>query len=321
MYPTFHLGLDFPAYFTLLMLGYTFVVRLAARDCERWGIDRNRLLDLALWLIAAGIVGSRLLHVVADGQLEDYVHLCTDPLQVKGETLPGGRKCTSDEQCRNAKFADFEAELCHPTAGTCHQGRDCLRAFKFWYGGLTYYGGLGLATLVGIVYIRRHRMPLWRIGDLAGYAIPLGLVFGRMGCFLAGCCFGEVCPYDHGGVAFPAGSPAWTHHLELGLIGKRAPESLEVWPTQLWEAGACLAIFAFTFFWMRRHRKFDGQIFFVSMMLYAVARFVIEFWRDDPRGGLLGLATSQLLGIPLFAFGAFMYWREGRRGGEDRAAS
>ena len=303
MYPTFNLGLDFPAYFTLLMVGYVLVVRLGVRDAPRMGLDRNRLLDLSLWLIAAGIIGARGLHVFADGQLDDYVNLCRDPLAVHGEVLPSGKKCKSDEQCVKADLG----ELCHPTAGTCHQGQDCLRAFKFWYGGLTYYGGLGLASLVGILYLRRYKMPLWRVGDLAGFAIPLGLVFGRVGCFLAGCCFGEVCPYAFGGIAFPAGSPAWERHRDLGLIAKNATESLQVWPTQLWEAAACLAIFLFTYFWMRPRRRFDGQIFFVSMMLYAVARFVIEFWRDDPRGGLLGLSTSQLLGFPLFAFGAVMY--------------
>jgi phosphatidylglycerol:prolipoprotein diacylglycerol transferase len=59
-------------------------------------------------------------------------------------------------------------------------------------------------------------------------------------------------------------------------------------------------------------RRFAGQVFFTSMMLYALVRFVIEFWRADPRGDYWGLATSQWLSFPLLAFGAVMYWREGR---------
>jgi phosphatidylglycerol:prolipoprotein diacylglycerol transferase len=298
------LGMDFPAYFTLLMVGYTIVVFVAHRDALRTGIDGNDLLDLAMILIVAGIIGARLLHVVADGQFQDYVNLCTDPLQVKGETLPRGRVCATDDDCVKAEMG----RLCHPEAGTCHQGRDCLRPLKFWYGGLTYYGGLALAIPVGIWFIRRRRMVLWKVGDLGGYGIPLGLVFGRLGCFLAGCCYGAVCE-SHACLAFPAGSPSWHHHVDAGWIPRSATESLPVIPTQLWEAGACLAIFAYLYFWRRTRKMFDGQLFFEYCMLYAVARFVIEFWRDDPRGGLLGLATSQTLGIPLFIFGAFMFIR------------
>lgn len=308
MYPTFHLGIDFPAYFTLLMVGYTILILIAHRDCFRDGINGNDFLDLAMVMITAGILGARALHVVADEQLDYYVNLCVAPLEVKGQTLPKGAKCTSDAQCAEKELG----ELCHPTAGTCHQGRDCLRAFKFWYGGLAYYGGLGLAIPIGFWFIRRRRMPFWKVSDLAGYGIPLGLVFGRAGCFLAGCCFGErsdsACA-----MSFPAWSPAWEQHVDQHLIAKSATESLPVYPTQLWEGGACLAIFLFAYFWLRRRKSFDGQVFFVSMMLYAVARFVIEYWRDDPRGGLLGLSTSQWLGIPLFAWCAFMYWQQRRK--------
>ena len=310
MYPTFHLGLDFPAYFTLLMVGYTLVIRWGHRDWVRQGMNGNDMLDLALVLIAAGIIGARGLHVVADGYWDDYVHLCSDPFLVKGEVLPKNEKCAADEACETRAPKGYGS--CDPATGICHQPRDCLRPFKFWYGGLTYYGGLGLATLSAVWFMRRRRMPFWRFADLGGYAIPGGLVFGRVGCFLAGCCFGGTCPADWG-VAFPAGSPAWDRHVELGLITRRAAESLPVYPTQLWEAGACLAISLTMYFWLRPRRRFYGQVFFTSIMLYAVARFIIEFWRDDPRGEWLGLATSQLLSIPLFAFGAFMYWHERRK--------
>lgn len=301
------LGIDFPAYFTFLMFGYTFVVLLAHRDTPRLGIDGNHLLDLAMILIVAGILGARLLHVVADGQFDEYVHLCTDPLQTRGELLPKGHRCTADAQCVQAELG----ALCHPEKGTCHSGRDCLRALKFWYGGLTYYGGLALAAAAGLWFIRRRRMPLARVADLAGYGIPLGLVFGRLGCFLAGCCYGERA--SSCGLAFPAGSPAWVHHVEAGWIPRTAAHSLPVHVTQLWEAAACLAIFAYVYFWRRTRQRFDGQSFYWSCMAYAVARFAIEFWRDDPRGGWWGLATSQWLGIPLFVVGALLYWRGWRR--------
>jgi phosphatidylglycerol:prolipoprotein diacylglycerol transferase len=303
------LGIEFPAYFTLLLGGYTVVVWLALRDAPRLGIGHNDLLDLALVLILAGIVGARVLHVAADGYFMDYVHLCTDPFAVKGENLPRGKRCAADEDCR--PLAERGFPVCNPDTGTCHQGRDCLRAFKFWYGGLTYYGGLALAIPVGIAFIRRRRMPLWRIADLAGWGIPLGLFFGRIGCLLAGCCYGRP---DDGplGMSFPRGSPAWERHVEEGLIARAADHSLPVVPTQALESFASLGIFLFLYGWLRRRARFDGELFFVSCMLYAAARFLLEFWRDDPRGGIWGLSTSQWLGIPLFLYGLFEWIRRAR---------
>lgn len=308
MFPSFDLGfIEFPAYFTFLMVGYTFVVLLAHRDIlKRGGVDGNRLLDLALVMIVAGILGARLLHVAADGYWEDYKNLCVAPLLVKGEAMEGGGKCTGDQDCVEADKGD----LCHPEKGTCH-AHDCFRAFKFWYGGLVYYGGLALAVPLGFLFIWRFRMPRWKVADLAGYAIPLGLVFGRMGCFLSGCCWGETCPADSsGGLSFPRGSPVWDHHVTEGLIHRAATESLPVYPTQVWEAAGCLVIFLYLYFWRRKRVRFDGQLFALFLMQYAVLRFIIEFWRDDPRGALFDLSTSQWMGIPLFVFGAVVYaWR------------
>lgn len=314
MHPVFQIGpIEFPAYFTLLIMGYTLVVLLGAREGERLGMDYNRILDLGLILLVAGIVGARALHVVADEEWDTYRDLCVAPLKVQGQRLPSGRRCHTDQECLDAERGD----LCHPEKGTCH-ARDCLRAFKFWYGGLVFYGGLFLAIPTGIWFVRRHRLPTARVADLAGFAIPLGLVFGRTGCTLAGCCWGRHT--EVGGVAFPPGSAVFDFQVEQGWISPTASEALPVYPTQAWEAVACLAIFAYLYFWRRTRKRFDGQLFYLFMMQYATVRFVIEFWRDDPRGGLLWLSTSQWLGIPLFLVGAALYaraWRRARAAGVE----
>lgn len=312
MHGTFNLfGMDFPAYFTMLMAGYTFVVLLGHHDWVGRGHRNNVILDLGILLILSGLLGARLMHVVADGHFMDYVNYCRDPYKIEGELLPGNRECTTGQQCVDAK----KGELCNPATGTCHPARDCLRAFKFWYGGLTFYGGLGLAALAGIIYIRRKKQPLWEIGDLAGYGIALGLFFGRIGCFLAGCCFGKTCS-SFPGVAFPRGSPAWQLHVDSGLIPATAAASLPVHPTQLYEAVACLLIFGWLFFYVRPRKRFSGQLFFLFMMAYAVARFAIEFLRADDRGEIFGLSTSQFFGIPLFLTGLVFYLLK-RKGGVD----
>jgi phosphatidylglycerol:prolipoprotein diacylglycerol transferase len=85
------------------------------------------------------------------------------------------------------------------------------------------------------------------------------------------------------------------------------------------EAAANLAIFGFLM-WLRKRRAFDGQIIYSYLMIYGVVRFVIEFWRDDPRGQLLGLSTSQFISVIMFALGLVMtvyFWR--RRPDQDAA--
>jgi phosphatidylglycerol:prolipoprotein diacylglycerol transferase len=76
-------------------------------------------------------------------------------------------------------------------------------------------------------------------------------------------------------------------------------------PTQLIEAVANLLIFGFLL-WLTRRRKFEGQIIYAYLMIYAVVRFTIEFWRDDPRGSLLGISTSQFIAVLMFIFGFVM---------------
>ena len=304
MFPSFELGpLSFPAYFTLLMIGFLVAIHLAVSQCDRVGVDRNRMLDMSILVILAGIGGSRLLHVVADGYFMDYVHLCVDPLQVEPQLLPGERLCTEDAQCVQHDRGD----LCHPDEGTCHPGQDCLRAFKFWYGGLTYYGGFIGAFLVAYWFVRRTRMPTWRVADLTGFGIALGLVFGRVGCFLSGCCFGARTG-SFIGLSFPRKSPAWHAHVKEHLISHGAPESLAVYPSQVFHALSNLGIFLICFWMFRRRRSYDGKVFWWFIALYAVSRFVLEYWRADQRGEwFFGLvSTSQLISIPLLAVALLM---------------
>ena len=299
MYPTFHVGpLEFPAYFTFLTFGYLLAVMLAWRESFKIdGVDPNKLLDLSIVLLITGLLGARLLHVVADGHWDDYVNLCLDPFKVEGRHLPRGVPCITDAECLGAD----RGELCNIETGMCHPGRDCFRAIKIWYGGLAFYGGLFLCIPVGIWYIHRHRarLVLWRMADLAGFGIALGLIFGRLGCWFAGCCFGGVTHASHGAV-FPKYSPAWDRHIELELITKAAEAPLPVIPTQLIHVFFNAAIFVTCYMLFKKWRKFDGIVFWTFMGLYAISRFIIEFWRDDHRGVWLGgtLSTSQLLGIP-----------------------
>jgi phosphatidylglycerol---prolipoprotein diacylglyceryl transferase len=178
-----------------------------------------------------------------------------------------------------------------------------IQIFKIWEGGLVFYGGLILATAVSLGYMRWHRLPIWRVADLISPLIALGLFFGRIGCFFAGCCYGKETS------------------LPWGVIFKHpdslAPLNIPLHPTQLYDAVNGVAIFFFLN-WMEKRKTFDGQIFWLFLFLYAITRFFIETLRGDPRGFLFGnlLSTSQGIGIPLAIFSLFMlfYMKKKYRG-------
>jgi phosphatidylglycerol:prolipoprotein diacylglycerol transferase len=302
----------FPAYFTLLTVGFAFATWLTWRDAKRLEIDPDRIIDINLYMVIFGVIGSRLLHVIADGHLLDYVHMCTAPETIRAVgNVPAS--CTADAQC--APYF-----LCNVAAGHCHPPRDCLLALKVWRGGLTYYGGFIAAVAFALWYIRKHRLPMWRVCDLAGYAVPLGLFWGRMGCFLNGCCFGKPTTSALG-VVFPRGGAAWRHQLEAGMIAATARSPLAVHPAQLYLALLDLGVFFVCYAWIRPRKRFDGQVWWWFVLLYCVVRSAVEVLRDDDRGVLFGfLSTSQLLSVPFFVLAIVMLRRLGRRAAAAAAA-
>jgi phosphatidylglycerol:prolipoprotein diacylglycerol transferase len=153
--------------------------------------------------------------------------------------------------------------------------------------GGVFYGGLILATLVAIWYVRRHRLPVWAVGDVAAPAIAFGHVIGRFGCLFAGCCYGR--PTD------VAWAITFTHPEAAANVG--TPLGVALHPTQLYDAGAEVLILVVLLLVERRGRAFAGRTFWLYMLLYAASRFVIEFYRGDPRGFMFdgALATSQEL--------------------------
>jgi phosphatidylglycerol:prolipoprotein diacylglycerol transferase len=98
-------------------------------------------------------------------------------------------------------------------------------------------------------------------------------------------------------VSFPAWSAASEAQAKEELLDRASLPSLPVHPTQLYESVACLVIFTICAFQVWPRKRWDGQVFVTFVVLYAAARFVIELWRADDRGGLLGLSTSQIISL------------------------
>jgi phosphatidylglycerol:prolipoprotein diacylglycerol transferase len=155
--------------------------------------------------------------------------------------------------------------------------------------GGVFYGGLIGATLVAFWYIKRHRLPLWTTCDMFAPGIALGHVIGRLGCLMAGCCYG-----------LPTNVPwavTFTDPFAAANVG--TPLNQPLHPTQLYEAGAELLILVFLLTTERKGRTFPGRTFWGYMFLYAVSRFIIEFYRGDERGLVMGLSTSQFISLIL----------------------
>lgn len=174
---------------------------------------------------------------------------------------------------------------------------DPLAVLKVWRGGLTLYGGLILASLGTILYVRRHSERPWVYTDVLAPFVALGEGITRLGCFLNGCCFGKRCELPWA-VTFPADSLPSAH---LGY-----PHAIH--PTQIYQAILGVLLFL-GLSWLWRRRRFDGQVFFAFVFAEGVVRFVTDFARYyepeqvTPVGGLF-LSESQFLSLAFVLIGA-----------------
>lgn len=166
-----------------------------------------------------------------------------------------------------------------------------LISLDFLRSGGVFYGGFLGAVLTGYFLIKRYGLPWWKTADAFAPGIALGQAIGRQGCFAAGCCWGK-----------PTTLPWGVKFTEAGHEVTGVPIDVHLHPTQLYESFAALAIFIFLL-WLHKRKRFTGQVILFYGLLYALTRFTIEFFRDDPRGDVMGLtsmtglSTSQLISL------------------------
>ena len=257
MYPElFRIG-NFPinTYGVLLALGMLLALFVAARLAARDGLPRERIYDLGLSTLIGGLVGSKILMLFTEDNVQVF-------------------------------------------------SLDFLRS------GGVYYGGFIGGFLALVVLIRWYKLPFWKVADAFAPGVALGQAIGRQGCFAAGCCWGK-----------PTGLPWGVHFTEPAHEFTGVPiygptgEDLYLHPTQLYESITMLAVFALLVY-LHKKKRFDGQVLIAYAIIYGIVRFTIEFFRDDPRGNILGLSsilgisTSQIISLIVVAFAViFMIWR------------
>ncbi|HPD16651.1 MAG TPA: prolipoprotein diacylglyceryl transferase [Planctomycetota bacterium] len=183
---------------------------------------------------------------------------------------------------------------------------------EVWKGGLVFYGGLIAAAVADYVYLRLTRQDVWRIADAAAPAIALGQAFGRLGCFLNGCCFGGVCSTSFPlQVRFPAvlnedgapvGSAPFLDHVRQYGLADNAGASLPVHPTQLYEAASLFMIAALIVV-ATPYKRRQGELFGLVCVLNAASRLGVEFVRRDTESVLLGLNPGQVGALAILGVG------------------
>ncbi len=172
-----------------------------------------------------------------------------------------------------------------------------LKLFALWEGGLDFQGGVFLALVLAVWYIRRHRLPWRPTLDALALGVPVGQFFGRIGCFMAGCCYGKASDLPWS-VVFPSQS----------LCPLREP----LHPAQLYEALGALGIFGLLSL-LKTRKRFDGQLLLAYFFLAGLLRFVVEFFRSptDYRGPIIfwSMPLTQVIALGLAVVsGALLLW-------------
>ncbi|MBX5480593.1 MAG: prolipoprotein diacylglyceryl transferase [Myxococcaceae bacterium] len=319
-------GVPIHTYGVMIATGFILAVVLAgALAKQEWRGEeglrkRDQVMDLAFWVLLSGLAGSRILFVIVNWK----------------------------------QYAENPGDL-----------------FSLG-GGLVFYGGLIGATIAGYVYTRVYKIEFFRLADLAMPTVSLGQCFGRLGCFSAGCCWGDVTKEGFlFGAKFPGAGLAKNLFGQLSGVSSLAADSmskdtrwvnpatgqifhshtpgdglvqisqwvhehghtLPVHPTQIYESIGQFSLMLILLF-MRRYRRFHGQIFALWLMCYAVLRTTVELFRGDvERGTLHGLleslhldalasavpleawyniSTSQFISICMFTLGATILYRKVR---------
>lgn len=191
-----------------------------------------------------------------------------------------------------------------------------LEFFKIWKGGLVFYGGALGGVLGGLAYVRWKKLPLLDCMDATAMGAPAGMAFGRIGCFLNGCCYGAISdPSNPLSVVFPVGSPAKQDHWNRGLLDSAESLPLAVHPTQLYQAGHDFLLLLLLVWYLRRPDSVRGIGMPLLFILYGIGRFTLEFLRADNAVTATGLTISQnlsLLGVLAFGILAVLLLRRAR---------
>ena len=238
-------------YAIMACLGVFAMLFVGSRICKRLKVDSNNLLVMGLWAAVGVVVGGHLVYGLTNFNQIIYLFQHLDQV---------------------TSFGVFWNTL------------------VYIFGGQVFYGGLIGGLIAAWLYLKKTKKDVDLYMYIAAPLIPLFHAFGRIGCFLGGCCYGiEV---EHG-ITF--------HHSPIELAN-----GVSRLPIQLIESGANFILFG-VLYYLQRKGKCRQNLMFIYLLSYSVIRFVDEFFRGDLYRGFLGpFSTSQVISLGLFVFSLVM---------------
>ncbi|MDH5680908.1 MAG: prolipoprotein diacylglyceryl transferase [Spirochaetota bacterium] len=179
--------------------------------------------------------------------------------------------------------------------------KDPLIFFNLTAGGMVVYGGFVFGIVFSLIYVKKKSLPLGQLADIFAPSLALGVGITRLGCFLAGCCWGSTCHPDH-----LFGVPLSLFETDSPVYVTMSPENaleaskIFLYPSQIFSAlnGIILFVILQVLYTKYRHRfPYRGFLFHFFMIYYAISRLLIEFTRNDTPKDYLGLSAAQFIGI------------------------
>lgn len=187
-------------------------------------------------------------------------------------------------------------------AGRKTAGEIVWATFNLSEGGIVLYGAVVGGAIAHFLFCHLRKLPALEVADLITPSIFLGIGFGRLGCLLNGCCYGDACelPWCFG---FPAGSVPWQALVHRGFLPPDAPQTPPLHPTQLYSALDGFLLAGLTL-WYTRFRRVPGDVLGLGLLIAPVTRFLIEYVRGDEFGQWgTSLTISQWISLGLLAVG------------------
>ena len=189
-----------------------------------------------------------------------------------------------------------------------------LEMLKIYNGGIVFYGGFICAVIAMIIYCRIKKLDFWKLTDMCVPGLAVGHAFGRLGCFLNGCCFGKP---NSWGIIYPHGTPpahqypdmAHAKLVQIDGAMRTVFPSLHLHPVQLYETVSNIALAILLNFTLRKFKR--GQNLAFYMFLYGIIRFSDEFFRGDHQTADLffGVFTpAQFIGLFLIPTGIVLFF-------------
>ncbi|MDP6958322.1 MAG: prolipoprotein diacylglyceryl transferase [Planctomycetota bacterium] len=293
-----------------IMIGFLLAIGIATRRAKPLGINTDIILDLGIIAMIFGIMGAKINYVLQYSQffqaapgkyrVFDLADNGYNWMGVLLGTIPyliwWWRK-KSDEKIRLYSWQSGSLILltlffafvgCRALYLWQNSGDYDWKVFESWQSGFVWYGGMigGISAVYLYLVMRKQNVGL--LGDILSPSLMLGLAFGRIGCFLNGCCYGN--PTDSFvGIKYPkspVGSDSvtdiWRTQLQQGKIPQDSTWTLPIHATQLYETIACIGIFFLTSLYWKKWKKNNGETIFLMVILYGIWRFTVEFLRGDP---------------------------------------